>query len=304
MKRITGNQNEPFREDDYEDDNDYEDDDDIDEFDEMTSDNDDSTESQDTETIYIPEHDITEKLSEFKISQGLDGFIAQTRIKNHLKICIASAKKRGEVLDHVLIYGSSGIGKAALAKSIAREMGVNICVTSSNEIKKAGDLVAKLTNLANNDVLFIDDIHCLSPYVCQELCMAMDNKRLDIIIGKGPSAQTIQMPLPDFTLIGATSSPELLSGSLMNCFGILLKSEPFNNDELAEIIRGLAEMYGICIDFESSLRLAEHSNSSPQIANRLLRRLRDYAEVYGVGRIDRSIIDKALDSIIINEFSL
>ena len=252
-------------------------------------------------TEYTPEDaDIDNSLRPKQLSE----YIGQKKAKEYLKICIDAAKLRGETLDHVLLYGPPGLGKTTLSNIIAHEMGVNIRVTSGPAIEKQGDLVAVLTNLSDRDVLFIDEIHRLPRHIEEILYPAMEDKRIDIIIGKGPSAQSIHLPLPNFTLVGATTRAGQLSTPLRDRFGILLRLELYTVDELAEIVRRSASIIGVEIDHDASLELASRSRGTPRVANRLLRRIRDFAQVRGNGKIDLAITTDALNMLEIDELGL
>ncbi len=234
----------------------------------------------------------------------LDDYVGQTKAKENLKISIDAAKLRSDTLDHVLLYGPPGLGKTTLSNIIANELSVNIRVTSGPAIEKQGDLVALLTNLNEKDVLFIDEIHRLPRQVEEILYPAMEDFAVDIIIGKGPSAQSIHLPLPRFTLIGATTRAGQLTTPLRDRFGVLLRLELYTVDELAFIIRRSAGILGVSIDEEGSLELASRSRGTPRIANRLLKRVRDFAQVRGNGTIDRNTASAALDMMEIDELGL
>ena len=211
----------------------------------------------------------------------LDDYIGQEKAKENLKIYIEAAKMRGESLDHVLLYGPPGLGKTTLSNIIAEEMGVNIRVTSGPAIEKQGDLAALLTNLSEGDVLFIDEIHRLSRSVEEILYPAMEDYTLDFIIGKGPSAQNVQLPLPKFTLIGATTKAGRLSSPLRDRFGVLCRLENYSTEELTEIVSRSAVKLGVEMEKEACVEVAKRSRGTPRIANRLLRRVRDYSVVKG-----------------------
>lgn len=234
----------------------------------------------------------------------LEEYVGQEKAKENLKVYIDAAKKRGEVLDHVLLYGPPGLGKTTLSSIIANEMGVNIRVTSGPAIEKQGDLAALLTNLGENDILFIDEIHRLQRSVEEVLYPAMEDFSLDIIIGKGPSARSIRLPLNRFTLIGATTRAGQLSTPLRDRFGVVLKLELYTNEELALIVKRSAKLLDIEISDEGAMEIASRSRGTPRIANRLLKRVRDFAQVRGDGVIDREIADYALGKLEIDHLGL
>ena len=224
----------------------------------------------------------------------LSEYIGQQEVKTSLDVFITAARKRGEALDHVLIHGQPGLGKTTLAHIIATELGVNFRSTSGPVIERPGDLAAILTNLQQGDVLFIDEIHRLSPVVEEILYPAMEDFQLDLIIGQGPSARTIKIEIPHFTLVGATTRAGLLSPPLRDRFGVVLRVNFYQDNELCTIVNRSARLMVIEIDQQGALEIAKRSRGTPRIANRLLRRVRDYAEVRADGSISRQIADKAL----------
>lgn len=236
--------------------------------------------------------------------RALDDYIGQDRVKENLKIYIEAARLRGESLDHVLLYGPPGLGKTTLSNIIANEMGVNIRVTSGPAIEKQGDLAALLTNLSEGDVLFIDEIHRLSRSIEEILYPAMEDNALDIIIGKGPSARSIRIDLPKFTLIGATTRAGQLTTPLRDRFGVLLKLELYTTDELQTIVTRSAGILGFDITPDGAREIASRSRGTPRVANRLLKRVRDFAQVSNKSSIDSEIASFALGRLEIDSLGL
>lgn len=245
-----------------------------------------------------------EKIENTLRPQNLKEYIGQDRVKENMKIYIEAAKKRKEPLDHVLLYGPPGLGKTTLASIIANEMESNIKITSGPAIEKPGDLAAILTNLAEFDVLFIDEIHRLNKSVEEILYPALEDFSLDIMIGKGPSAKSIRIDLPKFTLIGATTKAGSLTTPLRDRFGIIHRLELYSINDLATIVKRSAKILEIKIEEESSIEIARRSRGTPRIANRLLKRVRDYALVLGNGNIDLKITKHALNNLEIDELGL
>lgn len=236
--------------------------------------------------------------------QKLEDYIGQKKATDNLKIFIEAAKLRKEPLDHVLFYGPPGLGKTTLAGIISNEMGVDIRITSGPAIERAGDLAAILTNLNENDVLFIDEIHRLNRSVEEVLYSAMEDFALDIIIGKGPSARSIRLDIAKFTLIGATTRAGSLSAPLRDRFGVSCKFEMYTTQELKKIIGRSAELLGVTADEQSMEEMAKRSRGTPRVANRMLKRVRDFSQVKGNGVIDIDITQKALDALGVDHMGL
>ena len=234
----------------------------------------------------------------------MDEFLGQEKTRRKLAIFIEATQKRKEALDHVLFYGPPGLGKTTLAHLVASELGVSIRVTSGPAIERSGDLASILTNLKDKDILFIDEVHRLNKPVEEALYPAMEDYGLDIILGKGPSARTVRLDLPHFTIVAATTRAGLISSPMRDRFGAIFRMEFYNDDELAQIVSRSAKILKVPADKEACLRLAQRSRGTPRIANRLLKRVRDFVEIKGRGKIDLEILNEALEILEVDEFGL
>ena len=255
-------------------------------------------------TSNSPEVEEDKALEDTLRPQDFTNYIGQTKLKDNLKLAIMAAKKRGEPLDHVLLYGPPGLGKTTMANVIAHEMTAQIRVTSGPAVERAGDLASLLTNLGDHDILFIDEIHRLNRSVEEVLYSAMEDFKLDIVVGKGPSARSLRLDLPKFTIIGATTRAGALAPPLRDRFGIIHRLEFYTPDEIEAIIRRTAKILNVSINKQAPSLLASRSRLTPRIANRLLKRVRDYADVNGDGIIDIEIASKSLDLLEIDNIGL
>ena len=265
----------------------------------------DENEIENLETDLTADSILEEEEFEFTLRpKRFDDYIGQTQIKDNLMIYIQAAKKRGEPIEHLMLYGPPGLGKTTLSNIIASEMGVNIRVTSGPAIERAGDLASILTNLSEGDVLFIDEIHRLNRNVEEVLYPAMEDFAIDLILGKGPSAKTMRIDLPKFSLIGATTKIGALSSPLRDRFGAIHRLEFYSEEELSDIIRRSSQILNVEIDKLGIQEIAKRSRRTPRIANRILKRVRDYAEVKHDGKVDKKIADEALKRIDVDEIGL
>jgi Holliday junction DNA helicase RuvB len=253
------------------------------------------------ESTQIPEEQAPENILR---PQSLNDFVGQDKLKENLKVYIEASKKRAEPLDHCLFYAPPGLGKTTLAHIIAKEMGANLRTTSGPILERVGDLAAILTNLSEGDVFFIDEIHRLSHLVEEALYPVMEDFELDIIIGQGPSAKTIKLPVPRFTLVGATTRAGMLSTPLRDRFGIIEHLNFYNETELTKIVKRSAQIVDVKIDNESASEIARRSRGTPRVVNRLLRRVRDFAQVKSDGVVTKKIAAEALDALEVDAIGL
>lgn len=259
------------------------------------------------EAVEAPDASASAQQTETDITlrpQKIEEYIGQDEIKSNLKIFINAAQKRGEALEHVLLHGPPGLGKTTLAHIIAHEMGVNIRVTSGPALEKQGDVASIITNLRDGDILFIDEIHRLRPIVEEVLYTAMEDFGIDLIIGKGPSARSMRLKLPKFTLIGATTKMSMLSSPLRDRFGTLFHLDFYTHEDIEKIIMRSAQILSVQIHGDSAARLARSTRQTPRIANRLLRRVRDFAEVHGRDQIDLRTVEETLEALRVDNLGL
>ena len=255
-------------------------------------------------TGVVQEDPAEEELEVTLRPRDFKSYIGQERLKKNLQLAISAAKKRGEPIDHVLLYGPPGLGKTTMATVIANEMGANIRITSGPAVERAGDLASLLTNLADGDILFIDEIHRLNRSVEEVLYSAMEDFKLDIMLGKGPSARSLRLDLPKFTIIGATTRTGNLAAPLRDRFGMIHRLEFYSPDEITQIIERAAGILDVKIDNAAASELAKRARLTPRIANRLLKRTRDYADINGDGIIDTTISTSALQLLEVDELGL
>jgi holliday junction DNA helicase RuvB len=255
-------------------------------------------------SVHAPDADQETEIEVTLRPKDFANYIGQDRLKKNIKLAIEAAKKRGEPLDHVLLHGPPGLGKTTMANVIAHEMGAQIRVTSGPAIERAGDLASLLTNLGDNDILFIDEIHRLNRTVEEVLYSAMEDFKLDIMLGKGPSARSLRLDLPQFTIIGATTRTGSLAAPPRDRFGMIHRLNFYTTDEIEKIILRAAKILGVKIDKSAAAELAKRSRLTPRIANRLLKRVRDYADVNGDGIIDTQLSLQALDLLEIDDLGL
>lgn len=264
-----------------------------------------SKESKVKEDILDPElQNKEESLDKSLRPKNFQTFIGQKNIKDNLKILLEAAQKRGDAAEHILLYGPAGIGKTSLASVIAQELGTGFRITSGPAIERAGDLASILTNLKDQDILFIDEIHRINTNVEEILYPSMEDYALDIVVGKGPSAKTLRLNLPKFTLIGATTRIGLLSSPLRDRFGVVHRLDFYEDHEIGEVLLQSARILGIDLDQRSALRISQSARKTPRVANRLLKRIRDYSEVKKDGRITPEVVNEALEMLNVDKIGL